>query len=118
MTLDGEEIGSFSDASWWRQLSVRRKDLGESWEEAESALQQHGALSRNDFYEALYLYLGAAISESIESDHPIVRGLAMLDRRLGKRGLRKLNLRKNEHPFVRYLFAVRCEAEGLRSDDA
>ena len=113
MTLDGEEIGSFSDANRWRENWKRRRTSGESWQEAEIALREAGVLSRNDFYEALYSYLNTSIEDAISSDHPIVRGLAMLDRRLGKRRLSALRLPVGEHPFVHLLLAVRCEAEGI-----
>ena len=113
MTLDGEEIGSFSDAKWWRENWKRRKMLGESWKEAGAALRDAGELSRMDFHEALYSYIGVAIGDAISSPDPIVRGLAMLDARLGKRRLRELRLPAGEHPLVQLLFAVRCEAEGI-----
>ena len=114
ITLDGEEIGSFSDARWWRENWKRRRITGESWREAEIALREAGVLSRNDFYEALYLYLETSIEDAVNSDHPIVRGLAMLDGRLGKRRLQALRLPPGEHPLVHLLLTFRCEAEGLR----
>lgn len=49
----------------------------------------------------------------LRSENGIVRGLAMLDGRLGKRRLRALVLPPNELPLVRTLYALRCEAEGI-----
>ena len=114
MTLDGEEIGSFSDAKWWKEHWRRRQQYGETWEDVEIGLHEAGLLSRNDFYEALYRYLEISLEDAMASENPIARGLAMLDGRLGKRRLRTLHLPPAEHPLVHLLLAVRCEAEGVR----
>jgi hypothetical protein len=45
-----------------------------------------------------------------------VRALAVIDRRAGKRRLRSLEVGPLEHPLVRELFRLRCEAEGISSD--
>jgi hypothetical protein len=46
----------------------------------------------------------------------MTRGLAMLDRRVGKRRLVKLDV-KNEHGFIRLCYRLRCEAENIVIDD-
>ncbi len=90
ISVDGEEIHSFSDAKWWREVYLRNRDIEQSWEDAEAALKATGLFSRNSFYEALYFYLNASLEDAMDSQDPIVRGLAMLDRKLGKRRLRAL----------------------------
>ena len=45
---------------------------------------------------------------------PIVRGLAVLDRRCGKRRLATIDAAA-EHPFVQGMFELRCAAEGIKS---
>jgi hypothetical protein len=42
-----------------------------------------------------------------------VRALAIIDRRVGKRRLRMLEVGPLEHPLVRQLYQLRCEAEGV-----
>jgi hypothetical protein len=50
----------------------------------------------------------------LKDPSPIVRGLGVVDGRLGKRRLRRLNMQA-EHPFVQRMFDFRCEAEGIAS---
>jgi len=111
ITIDGQDVQSFSDATWWMGFYLRRRDLAESWDEAEVALHSAGVLSRNDFYEALYRSLEVSVNNALEDPNPIVRGLAMLDRRLGKRRLSSIELPAAEHPFVQLMFSVRCDHE-------
>jgi hypothetical protein len=44
----------------------------------------------------------------------VLRALAVLDRRLGRRRLRTLEFRTDEHPLVIGLYRFRCTAEGIR----
>ncbi len=115
ITIDGQDVQSFSDAGWWKKFYERRQELAGSWEEAESALLAEGILSRNNFYEALYRSLEVSVDKALEEPNPIVRGLAMLDMRLGKRRLENLVLPATEHPFVQLMFSVRCDLDGIKT---
>jgi len=69
-----------------------------------------------DDYSALRdleAFLSLPIEEALVSPSPLVRGLAVVDRRVGKRRLRKLAEQRDEHPFVQQLYAARCAAEGI-----
>lgn len=114
LTIDGNEVGSFSDARWWRELYARIHGSKQSWQRAESELRAGGALSRNDFHEALHLFLGCRVEEALESENPIARGLALLDGRFGKRRLRAFSPEASDHPLVHLLYDFRCEAEGIQ----
>jgi hypothetical protein len=75
--------------------------------------------SQYDDYQALAdlkAYLRLSIDDALKSDTPLVRALAVIDRRAGKRRLRSLEVGPLEHPLVRELFRLRCEAEGISSD--
>jgi hypothetical protein len=54
-----------------------------------------------------------SVEEMLRADSAIVRALAMLDRRLGKRRLARLSLAPDEIALVRGCYALRCEAEGI-----
>lgn len=64
------------------------------------------------FYEALTRYEDLSIDEALNSNNCIVRAFAMLDARLGKHRLSKINV-KHEPDLVQNLFWLRCQCEGL-----
>lgn len=51
-------------------------------------------------------------SREREWPDPVIRALAVLDARYGKRRLTAFDP-VDEHPLVRRLFYLRCEAEGI-----
>ncbi|MFN7941518.1 MAG: hypothetical protein U0X73_07945 [Thermoanaerobaculia bacterium] len=129
ISIDGEEVGDFSDARWWRRhwelaTAIREvnrdtdyRDPGgriahqKAGEAATETLHRSGVLSRNDFYEALIAYPNLSVEDALESALPLFRALAVLDRRLGKRRLATLELLAEEHPVVTTLLEFRCRCE-------
>jgi hypothetical protein len=55
-----------------------------------------------------------SLEEMRRSEIPVIRGLAMLDARLGKRRLSAYDL-SNEHLFVRYCHALRRQSENVQA---
>ena len=67
-----------------------------------------------DFCEALAEYRNQDIKNSIQSDNPIVRMFAILDRRIGKRTLKSLKDSLVEQPeWLKPFYLLRFEAENL-----
>ena len=65
-----------------------------------------------EFCEALEAYRDQNIQESIRSDDPIVRMFVVLDRRVGKRTLQKLQESFETQPdWVRQFYLLRVNAE-------
>ncbi len=62
--------------------------------------------SRQGFYEVIESYPQRSIDEALTCESFIVRGLAVLDRRVGKRRLAELDL-SDEHPFVQVMGRLR-----------
>ena len=135
LAIDGRELIQFDTSSY-----VRRRDALAGELRAANGLRPYGddgglieyrdadqaavdilrRAGQYDDYGAL-ADLGASLSLSIEealqSPSPLLRGLAMLDRRVGKRRLRAMAPLEAEHPLVRALFALRCAVEGIRWPD-
>ena len=110
VTWDGDEIANMSTIEGLQQVKEKP--------EGEDLATLPGMLSRYAFLSAAEVYLDSSIEQSLASDDPIVRAFAMLDRRVGKRRLAKLDV-ENKHPLVRKFYALRCEAEDLpKPDDA
>lgn len=131
VTVDGREVASFDTATYIRRraelgaelFQIRRDETPdraashaaylESDERAEAILRRAGEYDDYRALEDLEAYLSLSIDEALAAPSPLLRALAMVDRRLGKRRLRVLGARAIEHPLVRELYRVRCEADGV-----
>jgi len=128
VTIDGREVAYFDTMSYIR----RRSELGaalltpqsgggetsspnahfEADEKARAALRASG---QYDDYEALAdleAYLSMGVDAALRCPSPLVRALAVIDRRVGKRTLRKLAVGA-EHQLVPELYLLRSAAEGI-----
>lgn len=66
------------------------------------------------FLDAVNQFLNLDIQSAIRSSHPIIRMLAILDRRLGKRTLEKIKEHLGEQPeWLKNFYKLRFEAEGV-----
>ena len=73
-----------------------------------------GSFDICDFTQALERYRSAPISESLSSPEPLVRMLAVLDRRVGKRTLGRLKEQLPQQPqWLQFFYRLRLEAEGM-----
>ena len=68
----------------------------------------------DEFCQALEVYRNQDIQDSINSQHPIVRMFAVLDRRIGKRTLIKLQKSIEEQPeWLRQFYLLRLHSENI-----
>ena len=133
ISLDGDEVGSFDTAKYVArraQIAYEMRAgigpfaLSENSNYAEfrsldaAAVDWLRRAGEYDDYSALVdleAYLSMSVEEALVSPSPLVRAMAVVDRRVGKRRLRGLlAVMPSEHPLVRTLHSVRCEAEGIR----
>jgi hypothetical protein len=92
LTWDGEEIFNFSTIEW---------------------LLDRAPFSRFDFIDALESYLNLSIEDAVSSANALIRAIAMLDRRVGKRRLQQVVIDATTHPLITQLYTLRCTAEHL-----
>ena len=87
----------------------------ERWDEEWNQLIAEGAVSEQGFYNSFREYDTQPILQSLESSNPLVRVLAILDRRVGKRRLAAIKERSfdGEPKWVQFFYHLRLEAEGL-----
>lgn len=91
--------------------------VGDYWAEFWTLLKKYPPDQRTEytdeeFCEALEAYRNQNIQESIRSDDPIVRMFVVLDRRVGKRTLQKLQESFETQPdWVRQFYLLRVNAE-------
>jgi hypothetical protein len=95
ITLDGEEVLAVQTPSFYdNRIRFETETL---------------SLGR-----AVGAYVGMSLGAARSSPDPVVRGLAFLDRRLGKRSLGSVN-KDRLHAFEKALYEIRCDAEGVAS---
>ena len=81
---------------------------------AHKKVKEQDIFAQYDFLEAVERFLNSPIEESLKSDNSIVKTLALIDRRVGKRTLNTLKESiKDEGELVRYFYRLRCEAEQI-----
>ena len=85
-------------------------DAEKQWVLGDS-LNERGVLSRWQINVLLLRSLSLPIEVALKHRSPLIRGLAALDRRCGKRRLLAL-MQSEEHPFVQAMRELRCNAEG------
>ena len=121
ITIYGEEVVNFSTHESyvhfgrpWNELTkdnrwAIHKKVDEDKRTAKLLIEK-GEFSRGDFTDCCYHYLSMNISDAQKSEHPIIRTLAALDRRTGKRKL--ATWIKNEvNPLAKYFIEFRLEIE-------
>ena len=137
LRVDGKEYAKGNPYSYYvnsyhimeRQLKTEQSILCREWadgrflyEEENAAAEQvvrqtaiwDGNFDICDFTQALEIYRNAPIGESLASPEPLVRMLAILDRRVGRRTLEKQKDRLAEQPpWLQFFYRLRLEAEGM-----
>jgi hypothetical protein len=78
--------------------------------EIKSAKAAVGIHAPQDFGSAVRAYLDMPISEALNSSNPIVRAFAIVDRRVGKRTLTKLDVSDCDHALVKAFYDLRASA--------
>lgn len=118
--MDGKELVCFS----WIEMYRQEADLHEMWSKNGEWDYENKELKEKwdtdctyyemDFLDATLTFLNLSIKEALESDNYIIKILAIMDRRLGKRTLKKIVDEKKyqEYPeWVRQFFELRLKGE-------
>ena len=97
-----------------RDPSRLREACWEASRQVVGDLEARGVAMRWQMERVLLESLSLSIERLLKHRSPIVRGLAVLDRRCGKRRLVAIDA-DAEHPFVQGMLEVRRAAEGIRA---
>ena len=73
---------------------------------------ERGEFSQFDFMTACWDYLQLNIDEALESENPIIKSIAMVDKRLGKRRLAEINI-SGLHPLTKLFLNIRLNVESI-----
>ena len=121
LELDGIETGGIGDipAHLAERTEIERlqRDRDESpgavQPEARRRLRAEGKHSLEEFYASLESYIGLSIQDARASEDVLIRALAILDRRFGKRRLTELASSPPKQPLELACLRFRLEAESL-----
>ncbi len=106
ITIDGREVVNMSN---YLACGTRTAD-------GHPGCFAAGIFAGYDLAIAMRVYLTLSIDQALASENPLIRGLAVLDRRAGKRRLARLHL-ASEAPLVAELLSFRLKADD-RDDEA
>jgi len=78
------------------------------------ALHANNIFCQDDLWSALSGYLNLSIDDVLKSGNPIIRAIGMLDCRVGKRRLVKMDV-SCEHDLVKRFYYLRCNTDKIHS---
>lgn len=129
ITLDGQEIINMVHIwKWLHEVDKRSASLAgvadlRNWQkykhkkgEAGKELENESFFMQSHLGGAMHEYQSLSINNILASENHIIRALGMLDRRLGKRRLKDINI-KSEHPLVKATYLFRVQVEGFIIDE-
>lgn len=118
--FDGREIFKSDYSDFYagydmHDIKLRKFKGNKRWKMAYNAALHDGHFDQKCFYSAYREFNIHSISENLNSENAIVRMLAILDRRVGKRQLLKLVDKVDKEPeWLRQFYIIRLEGEGIR----
>jgi hypothetical protein len=86
-------------------------------EKSNEELWQLGIFEDLKFRDSLIEYLNLSIDKALISKNVLIRALALVDRRVGKRRLSEIQISEEEHEFVKFMYNLRCRVEKLELGD-
>ncbi len=121
--FDGKQIVSGSYYEQWSKAPLLPRDetlearLKSEFPFIDDTALKYGQFDQRCFYAAFHEFDNQSIEESLKSGDLLVRIFAVLDRRIGKRTLLKMNETIGDEPeLFRTFFNIRMEAEGLKEE--
>ena len=93
--------------------SEERQKLLKASDDAEEIMINQNIFESYHLYEPLMDYGSLSIDEAMNSENIIIKAYSMLDRRLGKRRLEKLEFTIETHQLILDFYKIRCDVEGI-----
>lgn len=76
-------------------------------------LEDKGIFNVDQVYDTFTQYPQLSIDNALNSESVIIKAIALLDKRLGKRKLKNLKYSADVHPLILGFYKLRCEVEGI-----
>ncbi len=106
ITIDGERVFCCKHYPYeWAERQAHHEGLkGNELKEALGEKEIHGPA---DFGNAMRAYLDMPVEEALRSADPLIRAFSIVDRRLGKRTIGKLEISDSDHMLVKTFYRLR-----------
>ena len=99
---------------WTGKEDLYDAENSEAEDEARIISSNEGIVDSFDIPYAIKRYMSQDITDSLNDDDPIVRMFAILDRRVGKRTLKKIAETVDEQPeWLKYFYSLRLDVDGI-----
>jgi hypothetical protein len=108
--VDGEKVFSFKYYAFEFAEREAYYDLQMSESEAKERLWKNEIHSPKNFGDAAREYLNLSLKEALESPNDIVKAFAVIDKRVGKGTLAKLEIPDSAHTLVKIFYRLRAES--------
>lgn len=106
ITVDGKRVFNCKHYPYeWAEAEAYHGGL--RGEQVKKLLREKEIQRPKDFGDAMRAYLDLPITEAVKSSDPLVKAFALVDRRLGKRALAKLEISDSEHTLVKVFYQLR-----------
>ena len=106
ITIDGETIFKVKHYAYER-ARAEAFYCGLSGAAIKSVLREVEVFNPADFGNAMRTYLDLPIAEALASTNPLIKAFAIIDRRVGKRTLLKLELAASDSPLIIAFYSAR-----------
>jgi hypothetical protein len=114
ITVDGEKVFSASYCDYMISENVLQRERGlRTFAEGKEGKVAHDVLTRAEIHDAsitVYTfreYLDSAPQNALVSTDPVLKSLAIIDKRIGQRTLAGLRIGNGEHSLVRSFYTLR-----------
>ena len=115
VTVNGERIFDCGSRTYARELAYEFLASKASRNaELVEILKRREIHEPQQMGEAMRAYLDMSVAEALKSDNPFIKALAIVDRRVGKRTIEKLNIDDSEHSLVRAFYELRCAKTNIK----
>jgi hypothetical protein len=110
--IDGSMVLDTSTINYHYEERKIQEETGQSAETIRNGLNQKDCFAQHHFTEDMFDFLNYSIDEALKSKRPVIRALAMLDKRLGKRRLQVVDV-SQETALVKRFYQLRCDADRI-----
>lgn len=110
ITIDGEKVFECKHYPYER-VEAEAYYSGLRKEQVKSLLTDKELHRPKDFGDAMRTYIELPIEEALDSSDPLIEAFAVIDRRVGKRTLGKLEISISEHSLVKTFYELRCPSK-------
>ena len=109
-------IANFCTRAFWntkpslnriKNQYIRGNQINAENKKYQKQLVRYGEMSRQDVYKTCFDYLHKlSVEEALKSNNPLLQALAVIDKRLGKRRISRID-KNTLHPLAERLFTER-----------